>query len=307
MVTPVRLLSIGDIAWDLLVRPRGELVWGSDVYGTTDLLAGGSSANVAVWAHRLGARASLVGRIGDDPLGRLMHAHLAAEGVEAAVITQPGGHTTRIAIVVRPDGERAFVTDHTAPLRLTQDDLPLTLLDEADVVFLNGYAVFMADGAGFAAPLLAEARRRAVPVAFDPSSFALVARYRARRLLDELGPLDVLVGNEEELRALAEGDAIETLLATARLVVVKQGARGATVLAKGDEPAGVRRQAAPAVPVEVVDTTGAGDAFDAAFLVEYFTHNRLQRALATANLLGSRVAGSLGAQSAQVPERWDAG
>ena len=85
----------------------------------------------------------------------------------------------RIGVVIRPDAEHAFVTDHSRPLRLSAADLPLTLLDGVDGVFLNGYGVFMAGSASFAAPLLAEARRRGILVAFDPSSFSLIGAYGA--------------------------------------------------------------------------------------------------------------------------------
>jgi ribokinase len=293
----VRLLAIGDIAWDILVRPSGEFVWGSDVYGSVDLMPGGSSANVAVWARRLGGRATLVGKIGDDRLGDLMLAHLEAEQVSAGVTRVAGRETTRIAMIVRPDGEHAFVTDHTHPLRLTPGDLPFGLLDEADVVFLNGYAIFMAGGTDFASAFLGEARRRGVPVSFDPSSFALVARYGGSRLLDQLGPLDVLLANEEELRALAEGGDAESLLGRSPLVVVKQGGRGAMAWQRGTDGAAPLPVSSSAVRVDAVDTTGAGDAFDAAFLVDYFTHRDLRVALAAANLLGARVASRLGAQA----------
>ncbi len=296
-IPTVRLLAIGDIAWDILVRPAGEFVWGSDVYGSVDLLPGGSSANVAVWAHRLGARATLIGKIGDDRLGDLMQAHLETEQVAAGVTRVAGRPTTRIAIVIRPDGEHAFVTDHTRPLRLTAEDLPFPLLDEADVVFLNGYAIFMAGSAAFASAFLDQARRRRIPVAFDPSSFALVSRYGGAQLLRELGPLDVLLANEEELGALAENGRRESLLAASRLVVVKQGARGASAWRQGANGAAPEPLSAPAVRVDAVDTTGAGDAFDAAFLVDYFTHGDLRVALAAANLLGGRVASHLGAQA----------
>lgn len=290
----VRLLAVGDIAWDVVVRPAGELVWGSDVYGSTDLYPGGSSANVAVWARRFGAQVVLVGKIGDDPWGRLMHEHLALEGVANDVGISAAAETTRVSVVIRPDGEHAFVTDHRHPLRLTPDDLPLSLLDRADVLFLNGYAVFMAGSAQFAEQLLEEARRRGVAVAFDPSSFALVRHYGGSRLRRELGRVDVLVGNEEELEALADGKGIESLTEHAGLVVIKQGPRGATAL---EGTSSFRRYAAPAIPVDVLDTTGAGDAFDAAFLVEYFTRHDIDKALAAANRLGGLVAGRLGAQT----------
>jgi len=292
MSTP-RLLVVGDIAWDVLMRPAGDLVWGADVYGRVDLFPGGSAANVAVWARRLGAEVTLVGQVGDDRLGELMRHHLDSEGVGQAVRVVSGGETMRVGVVIRPDAEHAFVTDHSRPLRLSPDDLSLALLDGVDAVFLNGYAVFMAGSAAFAAPLLDEARRRGILVAFDPSSFSLIRGYGASRLLDEVGPMDVLIANEDEARALApdggNGD-VAGLLTRAATVVVKRGAEGAVALE------GAGRVPSPAEGIAVADTTGAGDAFDAAFLVEYLAHRDLAAALAAANRLGARVASQFGAQ-----------
>jgi sugar/nucleoside kinase (ribokinase family) len=287
---PPRLLVIGDIAWDVMMRPSGDLVWGADVFGHVDLVPGGSAANVAVWARRLGADVTLVGLIGDDRYGDLMRAHLDREGVAGFVRVVAGGETMRIGVVVRPDAEHAFVTDHSHPLRLSADDLPVSLLDRADAVFLNGYAVFMAGSASFASALLAEARRRGVLVTFDPSSFSLIQNYGASRLLDEIGPLDILLANRHEAGALVPGRPETDLLSYASLAVVKRGAQGATAL---------RRDAALSVaaePITVVDTTGAGDAFDAAFIVEFLTQGDLARALTAANRLGGHVASRLGAQ-----------
>ena len=291
LMPPPRLLVIGDIAWDVLLRPSGELVWGADVYGHVDLMPGGSAANVAVWARRQGAEVTLVGQVGDDRLGRLMHEHLADEGVGDHVHVVPGGQTMRIGVVIRPDAEHAFVTDHSRPLRLTADDLPLSLLDRADAVFLNGYAVFMAGSAAFAAPLLAEARRRGLLVAFDPSSFSLIRAHREASLLDAIGPIDILLSNEAEALALAPGAPPAALLSHAAMAVVKRGGQGATAFhASGSV-------SAAAEAIVVADTTGAGDAFDAAFLVEYLAHRDLPRALAAANRLGGHVASRLGAQT----------
>jgi len=290
MTTP-RLLVIGDIAWDVLLRPSGELVWGADVYGHVDLMAGGSAANVAVWARRQGADVTLVGQVGDDRLGDLMRAHLADEGVADFVHVVPGGQTMRIGVVIRPDAEHAFVTDHSRPLRLTAGDLPLSLLDRADAVFLNGYAVFMAGSAAFASALLAEARQRGILVAFDPSSFSLIRAHRATKLFDEVGPLDVLLANEDEARALVPDGRLDGLLSHTAIAVVKQGGQGATALHVSGSVS------AAAEPIVLADTTGAGDAFDAAFLVEYLTHRDLARALAAANRLGGHVASRLGAQT----------
>jgi ribokinase len=285
------LLVIGDIAWDILLRPEREPIWGSDVFGMVELLPGGSAANVAVWARRLGASVTLAGKLGADALGELMTRHLVSEGVTARVVTVAGGVTTRVGIFVRTDGEHGFITDHTQALRFDEADVPLDLLDGMDAVFVAGYAVHMSGSARFLASLLAEARRRGLAITFDPSSFALIRRYGPDRLLAEMGALDVLMANEDEAQALADGGAVETLLAHARLVVVKRGAAGAAALD------GTRTVTVPTATIAVVDTTGAGDAFDAAFLVEYLTHRDLEAALGAANRLGSFVAGRLGAQT----------
>lgn len=292
-----KLLVIGDVAWDVVMRPAGDLVWASDVYGRVDLLPGGSAANVAVWATRLGAAARLVGKVGDDHFGRMMREHLRTEGLEAGLVEAPGEQTTRIGVVIRADGEHAFVTDHSDPLRLGPADLPIELLDGVALVFLNGYAVFMAGSPGFAAGLLDEARRRRIAVAFDPSSFSLIRRYGGQRLLQGLGRLDLLLANEEEAAALlglpdgAEPSELSPLLEFAETVVVKRGPRGAAALTQG----GWTRSAAE--EARVVDTMGAGDAFDAAFLAARLGGASLDEALTRGNHLGAHVATRLGAQT----------
>ena len=286
----LRLLLIGDIAWDIFIRPEGELVRGSDVLGTVDVMPGGAAANVAVWARRLGADVTLVGKIGDDTLGVLMHAHLQAEGVARHVITVSGGPSTRVGILVSADGEHSFVIDHTKVLRFEAGDAPPSLLDTADAVFFNGYDIFLARSTAFLSALLTAARRRRLPILFDPSSFALIDAFGAGRLVDGIGPIDVLLANDAEVDALRDRRPLESLESWARLAVVKRGAAGASAYAAGDA------WHAAANPVKVVDTTGAGDAFDAAFMVEWLVSRNVEAALRAGNRLGAHVAGHLGAQ-----------
>ena len=285
-----RLLVVGDIAWDIFIRPEGDLVRGSDVLGTVDLLPGGAAANVAVWAKRLGAEASLVGKLGDDTLGVLMRAHLRAEGVDHRVLTVPGALSTRVGILVSPDGEHSFVIDHTKVLRFEDGDAPASLLDGADALFVNGYDIFLARSTSFLDPVLSAARARGIPVAFDPSSFALIQAYGARRLLDGVGRIDLLLANEAEIQSLSAGRPVADLAPPGTLVVVKRGPDGASAHAH-DAVRSVRAE-----PVRVVDTTGAGDAFDAAFLVEWLRTRDIEAALHAGNRLGAWVARHLGAQ-----------
>jgi sugar/nucleoside kinase (ribokinase family) len=286
----LRLLVVGDIAWDIFIRPEGDLVRGSDVLGTVDVMPGGAAANVAVWARRLGADVTLVGKLGDDTLGTLMLAHLEAEGVGRHVIIVPGGLSTRVGILVSPDGEHSFVIDHTKVLRFDEGDAPASLLDSADAVFFNGYDIFLARSTSFLAPLLAEARSRGLPVVFDPSSFTLIRAFGPKRLMDGVGPLDVLIANDAETDVLRGSRPLAALASRAKLVVVKQGASGASAHTAD------AAWCAGASPVTVVETTGAGDAFDAAFLVEWLRSGDVGAALQAGNRLGAHVASHLGAQ-----------
>lgn len=290
----IRLLAVGDIAWDIFLRPEGELVRGSDVLGTVDVMPGGAAANVAVWSRRSGADVTLVGKVGDDTLGVLMLAHLRSEGVAGDVRTVPGSATTRVGVLVDRDGEHAFVIDHRKVLRFGQGDVPPALIERADAVFFNGYDIFLARSTSFLEPLLAEARRCRVPLAFDPSSFALIDAYGAARLLDGVGPLDVLLLNEAEAGALQRGIG-EALTSRASLVVIKRGPDGASAYAHG------AAWSARAEAAAVVDTTGAGDAFDAAFLVEWLRSRNVEAALHAGNHLGSWVTTHLGAQPPPPP------
>ncbi|MEW5984174.1 MAG: PfkB family carbohydrate kinase [Acidobacteriota bacterium] len=292
-----RLLVVGDVAWDIFIRPQRPLVSGSDVLGTVDMMPGGAAANVAVWARRLGADARLVGKVGDDPLGELMCAHLRAEAAAGDLICVAGGLTTRVGILVSADGEHSFVIDHTKILLFEEGDVPTSLLDGVDAVFFNGYDIYLAGSAAFLTPVLGEARRRHIPVAFDPSSFTLIEAYGAERLLGDVCPLDVLIANEDETRALAGGSGASALTAHASLVVVKRGRDGAAAYGNG---VWTRE---PSTPLAAVDTTGAGDAFDAAFLVEWLESGDVDAALKAGNRLGAYVASHLGAQPAMAPPR----
>lgn len=286
----MRLAVIGDIAWDIFIRPEHDLVPGSDVFGTVDVMPGGAAANVAVWAHRLGLSVTLRGKIGDDTLGQVMQTHLRTEGVASHLQVVPGGFTTRVGVLVSADGEHSFVIDHTKVLRFGAGDVPVSVLDDASALFFNGYDIYLARSTAFLQPVLAEARRRGVPVIFDPSSFALIRQYGPERLLEEVGPLDVLIANEDEARVLAPSEGLHALRRHARLLVVKQGASGAAAM----DDSGWSRE--PALPITVVDTTGAGDAFDAAFLAEWLVSREVAAALRAGNELGGHVAAHMGGQ-----------
>jgi len=286
-----QIVSIGDVAWDIMLCPKKELVWGSDVPGMAEFMPGGSAANFAVWASRLGAGVKLIGKIGDDFIGRLMKAHLKKEGVKPDLAVISHARTARIGVMIAPGGERAFVMDKGVEMAFhPQDGLP-RISKRCDLFFFTGYSIFTPGSLSYVKKVLEKVRKLSIPIAFDPASFHLMEAYGPKKILDELGHVRFLLLNEQELESLIGSQNAEILLENADMVVVKQGAAGSSVYLPG------QKKSYPAFPTDVVDTTGAGDAFDAAFLIEYLNSRNVENALIEGNKLGSLVVRQIGAQT----------
>ena len=254
---------------------------------------GGSAANTARWAARLGADASLICAVGRDAIGVALVDALASDGVRVHAVRVAGARTGRIGILVTPDGERSFVWYWGAAQRLAPAAVKAAWLRGADVLHLPAYSLLgkpLGD-AGFAA--IAMARAAGARVSVDLASTApLLADGRAAALaLLDRGAPDVLLATEDEIARLLGRRDPSPLLRIAPAVVVKRGRHGASVL----EAATRVRLEIPTRAVAAADTTGAGDAFDAGFLVAWA--EALRRGLAPTEALrrgasaGNRIAG----------------
>jgi ribokinase len=279
---------------DVVLAPDLPLERGTDVAGRVTLTQGGSAANTARWLGRLGARTSLVAAVGRDAAGRALVDAVKADGVTARVTRVAGARTGRIGVLVTPDGERSFVADRGAADLLAPDDLQAAWFARADAVHLPVYSL-LGEPLGLAGRRAVElAREVHATVSVDLASIGpLLARGRraARALVAEIAP-DILLATAAEAEGLLGRYAVEGLLELAPVVVVKRGAKGATLLARGGD-ADLRFEVATE-PVAATDTTGAGDAFDAGFLVGWFSARAAGRALPTslqrAALAGHRAA-----------------
>jgi sugar/nucleoside kinase (ribokinase family) len=248
---------VGDVMLDV-VAESSSLARGGDVHGRVRVHPGGGAANAAVWAAACGASVTLYGRVGDDIAGRLIREALATHGVKAPLAADPGAPTGTMLVVLE-DGERSMVADRGANARLSPDDLPAAI--EAAVVLVSGYILFHPRSE--AAAVRALDRARAEHVAVDAASWPLLEAFGVERFFEATGPATILLANEREASVLAGGPQFATLTEHYAVVCVKRGRHGAMVL-EGD--AATRIGPSPAVQTEGLDTTGAGDAFDGAFL-----------------------------------------
>jgi sugar/nucleoside kinase (ribokinase family) len=262
----VRVVTLGDLLLDVVVRLEAPPASDDDVPASIALVPGGQAANVAAWVCWLGGEALLVARRAGDAAGRLIAAEIERLGVELAGPVIDGGTTGTVVALVAPDGTRTLASDRGAAGDLAPDDVDAGLLAGAGALHVAGYTLLRAGGAE-AAVLLAEAARRyGARVTVDLSTahgIAALGRDEMRLRVAALEP-DVVFANEAE--AAAFGDPLECVW------VVKRGALGCTVEQNGETLVfsavaldGV--QAEGAQVDAVIDTTGAGDAFAAGYLL----------------------------------------
>jgi sugar/nucleoside kinase (ribokinase family) len=268
-----------------LIEPD-EAVALYDAMGPGIEMSGGSAANTLAGLASLGGTGGFVGRVRDDQLGTVFAHDIRSVGVEFPVArATEGAPTGRSLIIVTSDAERTMNTLLGAASELSPDDVDESFVARGQVTYLEGY-LFDRELAGEAfkkASAAAHAADRKVALTLSDS-------FCVERFLDAFRDLvandvDILFGNEDELRLLYETDDGEAALAEAEavcdLVVMTRGADGSMVSQRGTR---IHVEAEP-VP-RVVDTTGAGDLYAAGFLYG-MTHGH---DLATSARLGSVAA-----------------
>jgi sugar/nucleoside kinase (ribokinase family) len=304
-VTPsadIDLLVVGEVNPDVIV-------WDPDprpVFGQAErfvegirLTIGSSSAITACGAARLGLRVALVGVVGEDALGRFMLEELAARGVDVSACRIAAGRPTGASVILGNGSDRAILTSMGTIADVRASDVPTELLARARHVHVGSY--FLQPGLAAEVPGLFRAAHAAgATTSLDPNwdpSGAWDLGFAAAAV-----EADVLLPNAAECRALAGIDDVEgaarSLAARvggkARTVAVKCGADGAIAVAADGSVA-----RCGAIATHAVDTTGAGDAFDAGFLAAWLDGRPLEDALRLAVACGSlstRAAGGTDGQ-----------
>jgi sugar/nucleoside kinase (ribokinase family) len=285
--------TLGDLMLDSVVIPSRPLERGTDVPGRVMLRQGGSAANTARWLARLGVRSTLVTAVGRDPIGRALVRALEGDRVTVRATRIAGRPSGRIGVVVMFGGERSFVADRGAADELTPADLRAGWF-AGDVLHLPAYSLIGSPLGDAGRRAIELAREQGALISLDLASAApLLAKGRraAHRLVADASP-DILFSTAAEAEAFLGAYDVAGLLDAAPLAIVKRGAGGATMLARGSAVPLRFEVATP--PMAAIDTTGAGDAFDAGFLSGFLAappDGRLRPvALRRAALAGHRAA-----------------
>lgn len=242
---------LGDLVLDVIVRLEQPLATGADATSHIVLRPGGQGANVAAWVAALGGRARFIGKRGADDAGEMVAARLRALGVEVSGPVEREGSGVIVSLV-DPSGERSMCSDRGVAPDLRPEEVEPAWLESCSHLHVSGYAL-LREPVRFAASRAIElARAEGARVSIDLSSWSAIRDYGAKRFRADLVTLtpDVVFANEEEAEII--GGPISGCT-----WIVKRGAAGATF--DGVDRATER--------VEPIDSTGAGDAFAAGWIV----------------------------------------
>ncbi|HST40564.1 MAG TPA: carbohydrate kinase family protein [Conexibacter sp.] len=298
---------IGNLNLDLIIRGVRELPsWGHEIAGSGHTtVTSGQGGYVSLALAKIGVPVDVIANVGDDAEGRGILADLERAGIGTAGVEVAPGTVTGITVgIVRPDGERAFVS-HFASLA----DFDAALVErqwetarQAPVVCLVGLFSIPGLDPGAAARIFArarsEGRRTVLDTGWDPDGFKPQTVAGVRTALRHV---EIFLPNLDEATALTgETDPLKAARALQsdgpRVVVVKCGADG-SVAVDGEQTASIA-----ATPVEVVDAVGAGDAFDGAFLFAHLSGWELQPALALSSAAAGIHVSRAGDRHASLPE-----
>ncbi len=281
------VVSVGDVAVDLLLQMESYPPPGSETVGyAAHLQAGGSPTNTAVAAAALGLRAGVVGVVGNDPLGDMVVSELKACSLDVRGVSRADRSlTTLVVTVVTPGGQRTMFGYQGASSWLEPEALPRELIASAKLAHFSGYGLIKQPLRSAMEAAVRLCHGAGIAVSFDPSMEAACKFPQAvgdilplaNLVLLSLGEARCLLGTEDPVQITSE-----LLARGVEWVALKMGAEGCWLSSRSQTTGRV-----PAFPVEVVDTTGAGDAFNAGVIYGYLRG----LSLAASAVLGNAVGG----------------
>ena len=278
------ILVIGELNVDLVASGmRSEPKLGLEILAETfDVTLGSASAIFACGAARLGERVTFVSMVGDDGFGRYCKDALSARGISTENISVSNRSNTGVTLVMSTAEDRALVTYLGAIAKLSYKDIPTTVFGGHGHLHLTSYFLQTSLRPDFAR-LMSLAKENGLTTSFDPNSDpAEEWKDDIYSVLEQTGILFLNETEAKQFTGRAEvGDALQKLGDFVPCAVIKLGPNGASAVREGEIVF------ADGFAIDLVDTTGAGDSFDAGFVHAYLRGKDLKECLRIGNACGA--------------------
>lgn len=268
-VSSETLSSIGSTPGSMKLVDAEEAAHIESMITPKEVMGGGSAANTAVVAHRIGARVGYLGKVAADPAGQQYIAELQGQGVSfpSAPIEDAAMPTARCIVLVTPDGQRTMHTYLGISTLFNRDDLDEAFITSASILYMEGYLFDKSEAQSAFREAACMAHKAGRKVALTLSDSFCVDRHRAAFLELIRHHIDIVFANEAEICALYQtqdfDEATRQIADDAMLAVITRSEQGAVIIE------GKNVTTIPTHPVKLVDSTGAGDAFAGGFLAFY--------------------------------------
>ncbi len=260
------------------------------------LASGGSAGNTMYGLGVMGVQSSFIGKVGRDEFGNFYEKDMVEAGLTPVLIRAQESPTGTAVALVTPDRERTFATHLGAATELAAEELRSIYFKGYNILYLEGYLIFNL-------PLIEQAchlaKKNKMCVALDLASYNVVADMLPsfREIIEKY--VDIIFANEEEARAftgLDPREALDILAEKCTIAVIKTGVNGSWIK-RGNEIIKI-----DALPVRLVDTTGAGDLYSAGFLYGYSHGFALDKCGLFGSILAGKVIEVVGARMPE--EKW---
>ena len=267
-----------------------------DMMGPATEMSGGSVANTIAGFANLGGSALYIGRVKSDQLGEIFVHDMRSLGVDVRLQpAEDGLPTARCHVLIDQDGQRTMQTYLGACTELSVSDITADTVDHPGVVLLEGYIWDIKEGPALAGEAMRIAKSVGSEIALSLSDSFCVERHRDAFHDAVRGSVDIVVADEDEIIELLQAADFETtsqrLVDYEALFVMTRSEKGSVIM-KGEQK--IVQQATPVE--EIVDTTGAGDAYAAGFLHGYTQDKSLEDCARLGTFCATQVIQQLGAR-----------
>jgi sugar/nucleoside kinase (ribokinase family) len=288
-----KVLCIGDVMLDVVVKLQGAINYGEDTPSRITTHGGGAAGNVASWIAHAGTGASIVARVGNDSAGAALISEFQDLKVDHSTLKKTSDATGVVVILVDLKGERTMFPETGANSGLSLGDMPA--LDSFDAAYISGYALLNPLSRPGVLQMIGEIKKEGLPIFYDTVTVGAMKEVDRALIHSWLPLMDYVLPNEEEALYVADAEnidgALKKLLEMCPAVIIKRGSDGASAQERGGNRIDVG-----ALTTVVADTTGAGDSFAGGFIAAKISGSDLRASVVAGVKLAATCVANIGAR-----------